>query len=194
MQFIINIQHDCRTSQCQPTGRRTVLQERKDTGETVPAIEHVDNDRFIVNMHAFHNAALIRAAVGRELSQPTRVTENRTRWLKDKAQLARSILIDKQAQAQAKAAETRAKNRNARAAAKDDSSAARARNDKPKIKRKRKRDVTQNGTVDNAEVEQEPLAKRLKRTQVTERCAAPVADRGQSAEASSGREKRSRLH
>ncbi|KZV86368.1 hypothetical protein EXIGLDRAFT_622070, partial [Exidia glandulosa HHB12029] len=116
IQFIINVQHDCRTSDCQPTGTRVVRQEREETSRTIPVIEHADNDRFIVNMHAFHNAQLLRIALGRNLSRPIRRTENRSEWLQEKAQEARTILIDKHEQAQEKAAETRARNKAAQEA------------------------------------------------------------------------------
>ena len=70
--FILNVQHDCRDAGCGPTGEQIVLQERLTTLRTVPTIEHRPTDRFVINMHALHNASLIRLALDRELVCPIR--------------------------------------------------------------------------------------------------------------------------
>ena len=39
------------------------IQEREQTTRTIPYMEHTDDDKFLVNMHAIHNASLIRETV-----------------------------------------------------------------------------------------------------------------------------------
>lgn len=157
VQFIINVQHDCRTSDCQPTGRRTVIQEHQETSQTIPVIEHVDNNRFVINMHAFHNAALLRTALGRDLTQPVPITANRAEWLKGKAGEARTMLVDKHARTVAKAAETRAKNQNARVPAEETISQAQS---SAKRKRRESSEETESNESETSEQDTVVAGKR----------------------------------
>ncbi|KAI0365428.1 hypothetical protein BV20DRAFT_954196 [Pilatotrama ljubarskyi] len=75
--FITNVQHNCRDSGCTASGRRTVRQERRDTTITAPAIQHKDDDLFLVNTHALHNAALLRKALPRHLTKPVPYLQDR---------------------------------------------------------------------------------------------------------------------
>ena len=62
IRFIFNAQHHCKSGNCKIRSR-TQIQEREQTTKTIPYIEHVGNDTFLVNMHAIHNASLIRETV-----------------------------------------------------------------------------------------------------------------------------------
>ncbi|KAI0701827.1 hypothetical protein BC835DRAFT_1223341, partial [Cytidiella melzeri] len=70
VQFMFNVQHDCPRAQCSSTGTRTVIQERTDSGQTESHIEHRALDEYIVNLHALHNAHLIRRVIPRVLTAP----------------------------------------------------------------------------------------------------------------------------
>ena len=62
IRFIFNAQHHCKSGNCKIHGR-TQIQEREPTTQTIPYMEHADDDKFLVNMHAIHNASLIRETV-----------------------------------------------------------------------------------------------------------------------------------
>jgi hypothetical protein len=68
--FEVNVQHACRESQCQATGRRPRIQERQQTDIEMEVVEHVDDTRFIINMHALHNAARLRKVLPRSITKP----------------------------------------------------------------------------------------------------------------------------
>jgi hypothetical protein len=54
-----------------------VLQERIESGITEEFIEHKPLDEFLINIHAFHNAHLIRAILPRDLTAPIPYTVDR---------------------------------------------------------------------------------------------------------------------
>ncbi|KAJ7502025.1 hypothetical protein B0H11DRAFT_1622565, partial [Mycena galericulata] len=69
--FIFNAQHDCFGSRCQAIARgETMMQERRATGLTQTAIHHKETEIFFINMHALHNAHLIRETLPRDLTAP----------------------------------------------------------------------------------------------------------------------------
>lgn len=68
--FQYNVQHDCRTVHCVASGKRPLVQERIQTELTESSIEHKPIDTFLINIHAFHNAHLIRAILPRNLIRP----------------------------------------------------------------------------------------------------------------------------
>ena len=56
------------------------MQERTTSGKEEKFIEHrheTTADRFIINMHAFHNAHLLRMTISRKLSAPIPIHEDR---------------------------------------------------------------------------------------------------------------------
>jgi hypothetical protein len=55
---------------CQPTALRPVVQERQETSRSTQLISHEDNDHFVVNMAAVHNATLLRRALPIALTVP----------------------------------------------------------------------------------------------------------------------------
>ncbi|KAJ7635914.1 hypothetical protein B0H17DRAFT_1149590 [Mycena rosella] len=70
IKFLYNVQHDCNLAECKATGKRPRMQERVDSGITDKFIVHNPMERFIINMHAFHNAHLLRQALPCRLTIP----------------------------------------------------------------------------------------------------------------------------
>ncbi|KAF8578636.1 hypothetical protein K439DRAFT_1527754 [Ramaria rubella] len=68
--FMINVQHDCRTSGCKPTGQKPVIQEHEITLTTVSVITHTDDIFYIINLAALHNTALLRDSFSCHLTAP----------------------------------------------------------------------------------------------------------------------------
>ncbi|KAF8918214.1 hypothetical protein CPB85DRAFT_1471943, partial [Mucidula mucida] len=77
IKFKFNVQHDCETAKCAATGVRKRKQERQDSDITENYIVHQPVDRFFINIHAFHNAHLVRAALPRGLTQPIPISDDR---------------------------------------------------------------------------------------------------------------------
>ncbi|KAH9927850.1 hypothetical protein B0H21DRAFT_678671, partial [Amylocystis lapponica] len=75
--FIVNAQHNCIDGHCQASGKRYRMQERVESEVIQPFIEHTNNTHYILNMHMLHNAALLRKAIPRHLSQPIPYLQNR---------------------------------------------------------------------------------------------------------------------
>jgi hypothetical protein len=77
IQFLINVQHDCRVSECSVTGVRPQVQERKETSHQAHYIVHTDDSRFIINTHGLHNSSLLRKYLPRDLTAPRPLFVNR---------------------------------------------------------------------------------------------------------------------
>ncbi|KAJ7349930.1 hypothetical protein DFH08DRAFT_913873 [Mycena albidolilacea] len=73
-----NVQHDCKSAECEATGVRSRMQERVESDKTENFIVHKTLDRFIINTHAFHNAHLLRATLPRNLVAPIPFLADRT--------------------------------------------------------------------------------------------------------------------
>ncbi|KAJ3713977.1 hypothetical protein DFJ43DRAFT_1043883 [Lentinula guzmanii] len=113
VQFRFSAQHDCRLGNCQPTRRVNQIQERVITERVQQLLEHTDDDNFIVNMYALHNAAVLREALPRSLWKPVPLYDNR-RLRHDK--LVQTFAItsaEKRANTQEKAQATKARNKKA---------------------------------------------------------------------------------
>ncbi|KAH9942016.1 hypothetical protein B0H21DRAFT_811258 [Amylocystis lapponica] len=109
--FIFNAQHDCRMTSCSATAVENITQERAATTRTQSAISHTTAERFLLNMHALHNAALIRETLPRSLTRPKLYIEDR---LVKHGEIAAHLRVtgpQKRAQTLAKSAETRARNK-----------------------------------------------------------------------------------
>lgn len=63
----MNVQHDCCMADCPSTGTRAVIQERQETQRTIKVVKHKNDGRFIVNMHALHNANIIHKLFPQEM-------------------------------------------------------------------------------------------------------------------------------
>lgn len=70
--FDFNVQHDCYYAKCSASGTRPVMQERIASGTTEDYIVHMHSpdEHFVINMHSFHNAHLVRNVLPRNLTAP----------------------------------------------------------------------------------------------------------------------------
>ena len=105
---MFNAQHDCVTAEC-GTVAAPLIQERSATQQTIDVIAHNPLKRYFLNMHAIHNAVLIRETLPRHLSKPTRYFENRLEKLQEFAGILQLTGPAKRAESAAKAKETRLK-------------------------------------------------------------------------------------
>ncbi|EIW73880.1 hypothetical protein CONPUDRAFT_25752, partial [Coniophora puteana RWD-64-598 SS2] len=64
---LCSVQHNCRAGGCMAQASHNERQERQETTRVVHAIQHSDDDQFILNLHALHNAGHIRKLLPRNL-------------------------------------------------------------------------------------------------------------------------------
>ncbi|KAG6819456.1 hypothetical protein H0H93_011666 [Arthromyces matolae] len=114
--LVASPKHDCVTSSCVAANSNSPqVQERIQTTVHALTIAHEKSDLYLINMHAFHNAHLIRASLPRDLTEPTPYLADRMTSRKKIAAQLRVIGPAKRAETEKKRADTRA--RNVRAAA-----------------------------------------------------------------------------
>ncbi|KAJ7223043.1 hypothetical protein GGX14DRAFT_626835 [Mycena pura] len=78
IQFAFNVQHDCSSGTCKPSGKRPVLQERLETRLEESFIEHDSLvNRFIINIASLHNPHLLRCVVPAALIKPMPIWDDR---------------------------------------------------------------------------------------------------------------------
>ncbi|KAF7311326.1 hypothetical protein MKEN_01034300 [Mycena kentingensis (nom. inval.)] len=75
--FRFSAAHDCRLADCQPTASRAIIQERVATTRTTSLLEHADDDHFLVNTTALHNATLLRRVLPLTLTLPRPIYTDR---------------------------------------------------------------------------------------------------------------------
>lgn len=92
---------------------QVVQQDGHATPRVHRAVAHAAEDRYILNMHAIHNAHLIRKALPRQLSQPIPYLSEAERAAKhaEYAAVAHDVQITKRTEATLKAQATRARNK-----------------------------------------------------------------------------------
>ncbi|KAH9912209.1 uncharacterized protein B0H18DRAFT_942872 [Fomitopsis serialis] len=113
--FIFNAQHDCYACHCTTAGLEHVIQERVVTARTRLHVTHAETPRYLLNMHALHNADLIRETLPRNLTEPQYYLADRQ---VQHCRIATALRVTgsvRRKQIAAKAAETRARNKEARA-------------------------------------------------------------------------------
>ncbi|THV05527.1 hypothetical protein K435DRAFT_892109 [Dendrothele bispora CBS 962.96] len=116
--FDFNPQHDCVSTGCQiGVSDAYVMQERMQTTKHKACIAHVDDERYLLNMHALHNAHLIREALPRHLVAPVPLKSDRIEFHKQLSASLQVSGVEKRALTRTKAAETRERNKKAKEAA-----------------------------------------------------------------------------
>lgn len=109
IEFVFNAQHDCRHCKCKPTGSEPIRQERHETSRTRRTLQHTQMERYLLNMHALHNADLIRQILPRHHWAPKCYVADRKAAHQEFAAKARSLGTKKREETAAKAAATRAR-------------------------------------------------------------------------------------
>ncbi|KAF5372390.1 hypothetical protein D9615_009298 [Tricholomella constricta] len=111
--FKVNAQHDCATFKC--SARLVPVTQGRDlTTRLQSSILHLDNTRYILNMHALHNAHLIRETLPRHLTAPKPIFEDRQAKHREFSAVLQETGPVKRAGATAQAQATRAKNKKAK--------------------------------------------------------------------------------
>jgi len=64
-------------AKCEPIAVRPQIQERQITSRQDKLIEHRDDNHFLINLYALHNATLLRKALPNELTKPTSLYRDR---------------------------------------------------------------------------------------------------------------------
>jgi hypothetical protein len=111
VQFKFSAMHDCRSGHCLPSALRPEMQERQETSRTISLIAHEDDGHFVINMHAFHNATLLRKILPRHLTAPKPLYVDRKAHHFEIAAGLRVTQTEKRARTAAKAAATRQANK-----------------------------------------------------------------------------------
>lgn len=75
--FLFSAQHDCCTVGCNTFKTVRQRQERKDSEKEVLQLQHDDDDHYVVNIFAIHNASCLRKAIGRDLTRPIPLYQDR---------------------------------------------------------------------------------------------------------------------
>ena len=110
---MFNAQHDCLTAECEITDG-DVYQERQLTRLTRKSVRHGPAKRYFINMHAIHNAELIRRTLPREFSKPKPYYPDRLTKHRELADKAASTNSKRREATAAKQRETRERNKQAR--------------------------------------------------------------------------------
>ncbi|KAJ7704692.1 hypothetical protein B0H14DRAFT_3646238 [Mycena olivaceomarginata] len=92
--FCFNAQHDCVGSNCQVvTDGERIMQEHQTTGLTQAVIHHKETEIYFINMHALHNAHLLRETLPRtkhsELAGLRAATAQKSRETREKKKQAK---------------------------------------------------------------------------------------------------------
>lgn len=87
------------------------MQERHETSQTISLIAHQDDAHYIINLHALHNATLVRKYLPRHLIQPKPLYEDRKARHSEVARNLRITQMEKRAKSTAKAKATREANK-----------------------------------------------------------------------------------
>ncbi|KAI0781920.1 hypothetical protein C8Q75DRAFT_812065 [Abortiporus biennis] len=106
IQFIFNAQHDCDKAKCDVKDVDPVIQDRRETSLRQGAVVHQGAEWYLLNMHALHNAHLIRKVLPRSLTTPVPYFTNRGNKHREFASSLRVAGPVKRAATQAKAKET----------------------------------------------------------------------------------------
>ncbi|KAL6299568.1 hypothetical protein BKA93DRAFT_742110 [Sparassis latifolia] len=113
--FIFNAQHDCGRGKCAIVeSSEPVLQERQKTNKKQKHVKHTSDDRFLLNMHALHNASLIRQSLPRHLTAPVPYLRDRRAKHDELAASLRITGPAKRAETMAKTQATKEKNKQAK--------------------------------------------------------------------------------
>ncbi|TFY77625.1 hypothetical protein EWM64_g6387 [Hericium alpestre] len=114
--FLFNAQHDCTFGKCEvATTRKQVSQHQQTFFRTENIVAHTNDTRYLVNMHALHNASRLPDVLPRHLVAPRPLFANRVLKHAEYAADLRQTGPTKRAEAAAKTKQTKEKNKEKRA-------------------------------------------------------------------------------
>jgi hypothetical protein len=102
VQHLCSAEHDCRQGDCKPTLKTREFQEREATDRESSAIQHADDDHFILNLAALHNFARVCRALPRHLTVLKPLIQDRVAFHKEASLKAQATRMTKRQQAAAK--------------------------------------------------------------------------------------------
>ncbi|KAJ7838096.1 hypothetical protein B0H14DRAFT_3701249 [Mycena olivaceomarginata] len=102
VQHLCSAEHDCRQGDCKPTLKKQEFQEREATDRESSAIQHADDDHFILNLAALHNFARVCRALPRHLTALKPLIQDRVAFHKEASLKAQATRMTKRQQAAAK--------------------------------------------------------------------------------------------
>lgn len=106
--FACNVQHDCRKANCSATGQRAVQREQTTTDLVESCIAHQSLDEYLINIHTFHNAHLLRECLPHELVAPLPFRSHRQEYHHEVASQLRDLQDEKREAASKKRKEKKA--------------------------------------------------------------------------------------
>ena len=74
----VNVQHDCLRAECVPSLNAYEIQEREQTQRRTMSVLHADEDHFVLNMLALHNAHQLSRLLPQGLTQASPLVTDRT--------------------------------------------------------------------------------------------------------------------
>ncbi|KAJ7333486.1 hypothetical protein DFH08DRAFT_925944 [Mycena albidolilacea] len=102
VQHLCSAEHDCRQGDCKPTLKTREFQEREATSRESSAIQHADDDHFILNLAALHNFACVCRALPRHLTALKPLIQDRVAFHKEASLKAQATRLTKRQQVAAK--------------------------------------------------------------------------------------------
>ena len=103
--------HDCWLGKCYPSVLRHQMQERQETSHTVLLISPQDDGRCVINMHALHNATLLRNILPHHLTALKHLYTDQIAWHHKVAAQLHVTQVEKHAHTAAKSKATREANK-----------------------------------------------------------------------------------
>ena len=91
----VNVQHDCFRAECTPSSSTYEIQEREQTQRQSVCISHVDEDHFVLNTFALHNAHTLAQILPRHIIQPSPLIADRIQHHRAIAQTLQEVALEK---------------------------------------------------------------------------------------------------
>ena len=92
----VNVQHDCVRAQCKPSLNTYEVQEHEQTQRQAFRIAHLDEDNFVLNTSALHNAHVLARLLPLDFIQAPPLVSDRTQHHQAVSQKLQEIVSGKQ--------------------------------------------------------------------------------------------------
>lgn len=98
----VNVQHDCLRAQCALSSNTYEIQEHEQTQRQTFRVAHLDEDHFVLNTLALHNAHVLARILPHDFVQASPLVSDRTRHHQVASQKLQEIVSGKQELSKAK--------------------------------------------------------------------------------------------